>query len=244
MPATRPEDLFDVFDPWIAPDEGAAPREPSHVPDGGETAAGGPGEPAEGRSATPPAESTPAPSAPGRPPLPAPAPGMTSVARFSSTGALEPGMVVAEAPAEPRRPRWSGRPATPQARSAPPPDPVTEPVDFLRAVVVPGFQGLARRLEASRHYTSVQDLLDLPTPALRVLIWPRPGLLDRQGSRILATFELMLDRSAPGRLTTSYWLGARPEHVIPMAEVPLDRLDLAWVETQILDFVQKVLDRI
>lgn len=163
--------------------------------------------------------------------------------RFASTGALEPGVVVPAAPANSRHPRWESRPSEAAVPVGPPPDPSTQPADFLRKVVVPEFQRFARRLEASRHYTTVQDLLDLPTPTVRVLIWPRPGLLDPSDSRILATFQLMLERSA-SRVRTSFWLGARPGVVIPMAEATLDQLALPWVETQLLDFVQRVLDRV
>lgn len=163
--------------------------------------------------------------------------------RFASTGALEPGVVVPAAPADPKRPRWGNQPSETVVPPGPPPDPTTHPTDFLRKVVVPEFQRFARRLEASRHYTTVQDLLDLPTPTVRVLIWPRPGLLDPSDSRILATFQLMLERSA-SRVRTSFWLGARPGVVIPMAEATLEELALPWVETQLLDFVQRVLDRV
>lgn len=163
--------------------------------------------------------------------------------RFASTGALEPGVVVPAASAESKRSRWERHPSKAVVPPGPPPDPTTHPADFLRRAVVPEFQRFARRLEASRHYTTVQDLLDLPTPTVRVLIWPRPGLLDPSDSRILATFQLMLERSA-SRVRTSYWLGARPGVVIPMAEVTLDQLALPWVESQLLDFLQRVLDKV
>jgi hypothetical protein len=170
------------------------------------------------------------------------APGAPSP-RFAATGALEPGLVVPEPSTDPESPRWESPPSEGVEPPGPPPDPVTHPSHFLRSVVVPEFQRFARRLEASRHYTTVQDLLDLPTPTVRVLIWPRPGLLDPSDSRILATFQLMLERSA-SRVRTSYWLGARPGVVIPMAEVTLDQLAFPWVETQLLDFLQRVLDRV
>ncbi len=167
--------------------------------------------------------------------------GLAGAPRPGPRAALEPEGDAPSTEPEPESQNWAD--AGISEMDTPVPDPSTHPSEFLRRVVVPGFQRFARRLEASRHYTTVQDLLDLPTPTVRVLIWPRPGLLDPSESRILATFQLVLERQAT-RVRTSYWVGAKPEVVIPMAEVPLDRLAFSWVETQLLDFVQRVLDRV
>ncbi len=124
----------------------------------------------------------------------------------------------------------------------PPPDPATHPTEFLMHVVVPEIQFMGRRLEAARHYTTVQDLLELATPTLRVLIWPRPGLLDHAAGRALATMEILLE-GEPGQLTTSYWWGSRPQDVVVMAQIPSPELTLEWARAQVLDFIQKMLDQ-
>jgi hypothetical protein len=126
--------------------------------------------------------------------------------------------------------------------SEPPPDPATHPTEFLRRVVVPEIQSMGRRLEAARHYTTVQDLLELATPTLRVLVWPRPGLLDHAAGRALATMEFLLDGD-PGHLTSSCWWGSRPQHVVAMARIPCPELTLEWTRAQVLDFIQRILDQ-
>jgi hypothetical protein len=109
--------------------------------------------------------------------------------------------------------------------------------------VVAELQSMGRRLGAARHYTTVQDLLELPTPTLRVLIWPKPGLLDRDSGRALATMELVLE-GEPAVLTASYWWGSRPQDVIAMARVPCSGLTLEWTRGRVLDFIQSILAQV
>jgi hypothetical protein len=109
-------------------------------------------------------------------------------------------------------------------------------------VAVAEIQSMGQRLGAARHYTTVQDLLELPAPTLRVLIWPKPGLLEREAGPALATMELVLE-GEPAVLTASYWWGSRPQDVIAMARIPCWALSLEWTRAQALDFIQIVLDQ-
>jgi hypothetical protein len=152
-----------------------------------------------------------------------------------------PALATTEAPSR-RRHRPKPRFVAPPVRR-PPPDPSKHPVAFLKRVAVAEMQAMARRLDAAQHYTTVQDLLDLPTPTLRVLIWPKPGLLDPVPGRILATMELCLNEDN-GTLSTSYWWGTRPGYVIPMAQAPASELSLEWTQSQVLDFLQAVLSQL
>jgi len=106
--------------------------------------------------------------------------------------------------------------------------------------VVPEIQAMGQRLGAARHYTTVQDLLELPAPTLRVLIWPKPGLLDRDAERVLATMELVLE-GEPAVLKASYWWGSRPQDVIAMAQLSCSDLTLDWTRARVLDFIQNIL---
>jgi hypothetical protein len=106
-------------------------------------------------------------------------------------------------------------------------------------VVVSEIQSMGRRLGAAHHYTTVQDLLELPAPTLRVLIWPKPGLLDREAGRALATMELVLE-GKPAALSASYWWGSSPQDVIAMAQVSCSDLTLDWTRTRVLDFIQNI----
>jgi len=120
------------------------------------------------------------------------------------------------------------------------------PAGFLRQDGVPLIQDIARRLEAAQHYTSVQDMLDLPTPMLRVLLWPRPGLLDATSERLLVTLELVLGEVEEDVLAARYWLGSRPVagEVEHLGTVSTADLTPDWLERQILAFVEKVLERV
>lgn len=236
MPDGRPEDLFDVFEPWTEP--GGGSDEPPR------RSAGARSDAAED-SGRPPWE--PPPAAPPKAPVPPPERRVrsTSEANLTAAGAVEPGVVVTEVAAPHRRRRRIG-PRIEAPRPTPtPPDPQDDPGPFLRAIVVPAIQDMARRLEASQHYTAVQDLLDLPTPALRVLIWPKPGLLDRGSARVLATLELMVDDEEQRAVRSRLWFGSKGEgEGIPLDTVPTSELSLDWVRKQILDFVERVLERV
>ncbi len=164
----------------------------------------------------------------------------TAAASARENGA-PPALATTEAPSR-RRHRPKPRFVAPPVRR-PPPDPTKHPVAFLKRVAVAEMQAMARRLDAAQHYTTVQDLLDLPTPTLRVLIWPKPGLLDPVPGRILATMELCLNEDN-GTLSTSYWWGTRPGYVIPMAQAPVSELSLEWTQSQVLDFLQAVLSQL
>jgi len=102
---------------------------------------------------------------------------------------------------------------------------------------------MARRLEVAQHYTTVQDMLDLPTPVLRVLIWPRPGLLEDHGQRVLATLEFVLGEVEDDLLTGRFWFGSQPGdgEVFQLEQARTDELTLEWIEAQVLAFVEKVL---
>ncbi len=229
MNQDRPEDLFDVFEPWT-------PRDP------GDDAADTADTEASGR---PPWEPPPPPPPPSSHAIgvsrPTPLSGVPS---YTPEGAVEPGMVVLAASAPRKRRRRVGPRVPPPAVPTPRPDPVREPGRFLRVVGIPEVSRVLGRLEDDGHRGNIQDLLDLASPAMRLLLWPKPGLLSHGGERTLATLEFVgeLDDSEP-TVTTRYWFGSPGEGVTPLGQTPLDELSEQWILGQALDFVKVVLDR-
>jgi hypothetical protein len=120
-----------------------------------------------------------------------------------------------------------------------------DPAGFLRNEAISMIRTVARRLDAAGHHSAVQDLLDLPTPALRFLLWPRPGPLADQGARLLLTLELTVGEVEQDVLAARYWAGSRPmsgsvEH---LGTVITAQLTPSWIETQVLAFVEVALQR-
>lgn len=120
-----------------------------------------------------------------------------------------------------------------------------DPAGFLRSEALPLLQAMGRRLEAAGHLSTLQDLLDLPHPALRFLLWPRPGPLAPGGERTRVTLELVLGEVEPGLLAARFWAGSRPGtgRVEHLGTVTTARLTPGWIEMQALVFVEKVLQR-
>jgi len=120
-----------------------------------------------------------------------------------------------------------------------------DPAGFLRNEAIPLIQTMRRRLDAAGHHSAVQDLLDLPAPALRFLLWPRPGPLAEEGARVLVTLELTLGEVERDLLAARYWPGSRPapESVEHLGTVFTAKLTPSWIETQVLAFIEEALER-
>lgn len=233
----RPEDLFDVFEPWNRAESGTADLQPER----------------------PPWEPPPPPPTPAPPPEPesdreseedsGPEP-FGSEASYTPDGAVEPGVVIVDRPAGERHHGRVG-PRIPDPTPPPPrPDPELQPGQFLRAVGLPEVSAILGRLEDDGHRGNIQDLLDLPLPAMRVLLWPKPSPLSRTNDRILATLELLIEprqvegEDAPegsgGKIVSHYYFGQRQD-IIELKEIPLSALSREWIVEQVLDFVKVVL---
>ena len=186
-------------------------------------------------------------TAPWEPPTPA----SRSVARpvlspphWTPNGAIEPATVI-QAPPSMQQGRRRIGPRIPPPLPLPPPepDPVLTPGDFLREVGIPEIERAAQRLEAVDHQLKVQDLLDLPDPALRVLFWPRPGSMNVDPERTRATLEISVQRDEPAKVVAHYW-GDLPSESTVLGQIPLDTFDLDWLNARMLDFIEAVLGQV
>ncbi len=159
--------------------------------------------------------------------------------------AAEP--VTAASPAAPvrrRRRRIRDRVSPPLADRHPA-RPMKNPAAFLRNEALTTIEAMGRRLEAAGHRSTLQDLLDLPTPALRFLLWPHPGPLADGADRTLVTLELALGEVEPDVLAARFWVGPRPaaERIEHLGTVTTAQLTPGWIEMQALAFVEKALRR-
>lgn len=224
--------MFDVFEPWNRSESGAPEVQPER----------------------PPWEPPPPPVVPASPPEPdrdseesaGPEP-FGSAASYTPEGAVEPGVVLGEEPTGRRHGERVG-PRIPSPIPPPsPPEPQLQPGLFLRTVGIPEVTAILGRLEDEGHRGNIQDLLDLPTPAMRVLLWPKPSPLSRTNDRILATLELLIgledvegEGETEGRVISHYYFGSR-EDIVELKEIPLSTLSREWVVEQVIDFVKVVL---
>lgn len=236
MSKDRPEDLFDIFEPWNQPDFRSELKEAAS-------------QRAEAGEVRPPWEPPPPPPPPPDPDVAVPPPDtLGTAATYTAEGALEPGMVVLEGPAENKKAKRVGPRVAGPAIPVELPDPVTEPGPFIRAAGIPAVTLILGRLEDHGHRSNIQDLLDLTAPSMRVLLWPKPGPLSRGADRNLATFELQVeprdedDDEDVGRVSTCYYFGSGRDDITEMDTVPLTALTEQWIVQRVLDFVKAVLD--
>ena len=164
----------------------------------------------------------------------------------------------ARAPSAPREPRRRVGPRIPPPRPKPiVPDASGDPAAFLRAVGIPEIRRIERRLRAADHQLRIQDLLDLPDPALRLLFWPGAGPMDIE-SVLRGTLEFLIRWGDTGGLTGAeaaaakldgarvvarFWSGPDPSGSAELCVGTLDALDGAWLRLRILDFVETMLSR-
>lgn len=113
--------------------------------------------------------------------------------------------------------------------------------DFLRDEAIPDINGTARQMEALHHLMRVQDLLDLPDPALRVLFWPHTGRMDENPQGVRSTLEFIIRADDPGGIAARFWSGNDVSSNTSLGRVPVDLLDLEWVGARLVDFVERVL---
>jgi hypothetical protein len=187
------------------------------------------------------------PPTPPPPPSPSlrPAPGpVGSPPHLTPDGAVDPRTIDHTPPSmrQPRR-RVGPRIPPPEAPSPAPPDPVSQPAQFLREVGIPEIERLGRRMETLNHKLMIQDLLDLGDPAVRVLFWPRPGLMTPSHMLSKATLEIAVHRDEGGfrEVIARYWEGGSPEEPVELKSTPIEGFAVGWIRGRMLDFIEAIL---
>jgi hypothetical protein len=110
-------------------------------------------------------------------------------------------------------------------------------------VGIPEIERLGRRMEALSHKVMIQDLLDLGEPSVRILFWPRPGLMTPTHLSTKATLEIAVRRDEAGsrEVVARYWEGTSPEERIELETTPIDAFDVGWIRGRMLDFIEAIL---
>lgn len=184
---------------------------------------------------------------PPAPPSPSPRPAsprVGSAPHVTPDGAVEPSTLVPAPPSmrQPRR-RVGPRIPPPEAPSPAPPDPVRQPARFLREIGIPEIEQLGRRMETLNHKLMIQDLLDLGEPAVRVLFWPRRGLMTPSHLSTQATLEITVRRDEGGfrEVFARYWEGTSPVEPVELESTPIDAFGVEWIRVRVLDFIEATL---
>lgn len=112
---------------------------------------------------------------------------------------------------------------------------------FLREEAVPEIAEAARRVQAVDHQLLLQDLLDLPDAALRVLFWPHPGRMALGPERTRVTLEFSVPRGEPD-VVARWWPGDRPSVRYPLGRISAEVLDLEWIRSRVLDVIEAGLE--
>jgi hypothetical protein len=127
------------------------------------------------------------------------------------------------------------------------PQPPGTAADFLRDQAIPEIEDAARRVQTKGHQVTVQDLLDLPDATLRVLFWPRPGGMAASTDRTRVTLEFMVRRGEADEadeegevveVVAVCWSGDPSSERVSLGHVAGEALDLDWVRSRVLDFIE------
>ena len=116
-------------------------------------------------------------------------------------------------------------------------------VDFIRATAGALLDVVAARLRLSRHETSLHDMLDEPPHVLRFELKPWPGPLSDWTSDRAAVLEIGFIAGSADTVSAWCWLDHASEAPSEIATIPSSTLTASWLESVILDFVAKVLER-
>lgn len=111
----------------------------------------------------------------------------------------------------------------------------------LRSLAVPRIEEMATRLRAARHRTLLDDRLDRSEPVLRFRLIPWEGPFDETPAVVGSVFELVL--AEPDVVVARRWLDPVAEAPEAEIRVAAEKLDRAWIDGQLMAFVEKALRR-
>jgi hypothetical protein len=108
-------------------------------------------------------------------------------------------------------------------------------------MAVPRLEEVARRLQMARHQAAVEDLLEGTPPTLRFSVRPWRGPWTEELSPPRGTLVLSLEGEDAVRVCA--WLDPEADEPAEEASVPPMRINAAWLERLVLDFVERLLAR-
>jgi hypothetical protein len=108
---------------------------------------------------------------------------------------------------------------------------------------VPRLEQVAQRLQLCRHEAFIEDLLDTDSPRVRLTVRPWRGPWSEKLSPPTGVLELALEVERELEIVMRTWLDANDSQPTDESCVPSARLSAAWLDSQVLDFVAKLLRR-
>lgn len=110
---------------------------------------------------------------------------------------------------------------------------------FMRTEGIPEISLAAGHMKAVDHQLVVQDMLDLHNPALRVLCWPRPGLMAASHERLRVTLEFTVLNDEPCEIVARCWTGdPGSDTSTSLGRISVKILNLEWVRERVLDLIR------
>lgn len=134
--------------------------------------------------------------------------------------------------------RW--RPS-PKAGDMPRIRPAPTAGERLREVAVPRLEALGARLQVAFHRTLIDDRPGRSPPTIRFRLIPRPGPFDDVPAVPGSVLEIVGDEAS--FVTARLWLDPVAEEPAVERRVDAARLDEAWVDEIMFEFVEKALRR-
>jgi hypothetical protein len=112
-------------------------------------------------------------------------------------------------------------------------------------MAVPRLEEAARRLQIARHEASVDDQLEATPPTLRFSLRPWRGPWTDELSPPRGTLVLSLEGSEASEdvVSVRFWLDPEADEPTDEMRVPPARVNAAWLERLVLDFVRRLLER-
>jgi len=107
--------------------------------------------------------------------------------------------------------------------------------------MAPRLEVLVQRLETARHYTTIDDRLEQPTPSLRFRIRPWQGPFSGTHADKGAVLEVLVIETPVAEIVARLWLDPLSTTPSEQSCVDASKLTAGWVDRLLLDFVEKAL---
>jgi hypothetical protein len=113
----------------------------------------------------------------------------------------------------------------------------------MRTMAVPRLQDIAQRLQLARHHATVEDLLDAAVPTARLTFKPWRGPWTEKLDPPVSALELTVLLEPAEQIAVRVWLDVAADGPVEEIPVPPSKLGAAWLESVVVDFVQRALAR-
>ncbi|MBM4183335.1 MAG: hypothetical protein FJ207_03815 [Gemmatimonadetes bacterium] len=114
---------------------------------------------------------------------------------------------------------------------------------FVRTMAMPRLHDLAQRLQLARHEAAAEDLLEDTPPSIRLIFKPWRGPWTEELSPPRSMLVLVLASEPEDRIIVRTWLDGEANEPADETSIPTTKVSAAWLESVVLEFVERVLAR-